>query len=113
MTCPLTLTYPAVFVPENRPRVVAALLSANRNGVIAPPDGENWFQADLNEMVTRNWVRQHAMRRDRMFYYRLTAEGSRVAGELAAGGWTFDGWDAWHHGVVYLPDTVFRGRRAA
>ena len=97
MSCPATLTYPEQFDPAARPRVVAALLSANKNGIIAPPDGQRWFQADLNELVTRHWVVQHQMRVDRLWYYRLTEAGRAVAWSLAEGGWSFDGYDAWFH----------------
>jgi len=97
MVCPLVLTYPKLFDPVARPRVVAALLSAGSNGIIQPADGDRWFQADVNEMVTRGWAVQHQMRQDRLWYYRLTQYGSDIAAWLRGDGWTFDGFDTWHN----------------
>lgn len=97
MSCPATLTYPETFDPAARPRAVAALLSASAAGIIAPPDGQRWFQADLNELVTRHWVVQHQMRVDRLWFYKLTEAGVAQRDSLLADGWNFDGFDAWLH----------------
>lgn len=100
MVCPLVLTYPKLFDPVARPRVVAALLSAGSNGITQPADGDRWFQADVNEMVTRGWVVQHQMRVDRLWYYRLTVSGRDTADRLRREGWSFDGFDTWHNDTL-------------
>lgn len=96
MSCPGIPDYRHVeFHAAHRPMVVAAMLSADGDGVIAPPDGVRWFQRDFNEMVSRDWARQHRMRPDRMWSYRLTDIGHCVAESFRDDGYTFDGWDLW------------------
>ena len=109
MSCPCPMLYPPVFDPVARPMVVAALLSADVRGVIAPADGQRWFSRDMNEIAGRRWAVPYLMRVDRMFSYRLTDDGRAVADVLRnIGQWSFDGWDAWCGDSVVLPDHVVR-----
>jgi len=96
--CPLILTYPEAFDPFARPRIVAALLSADSRGLIDPADGDRWMSADLNEVVGRGWGRWDRMRADRMCFVRLTDAGREMAASLSD--WEFDGWDVWHSGSL-------------
>ncbi|MEG3175829.1 hypothetical protein U1872_06275 [Sphingomonas sp. RB3P16] len=106
MSCPLNLTYPAVFDPFTHPTLVAAMLSAGPDGIIQPADCERWFSRDQNEMFARGWVRQHQLRCDRKWSYRLTEIGVEQAAAFRADGWNFDDYDAWHGDTLYRPQVA-------
>ena len=62
-------------VPEDRPHLVAAVLSADRNGLIEPPDSKRWFSRDMNELSARRLALQWRRRADGLWSYRLTPDG--------------------------------------
>lgn len=94
MSCPLIMNYQRG-TEITRPTVIAALLSAGGSGVIQPPDGERWFQRDLNELHARNLAYPFQMRVDRLWFYRLSETGHLVAHDFRDEGWSFDGYDCW------------------
>lgn len=84
MSLCVPLTYPHPFDPVKRHHMVAAMLSGlgNEQGIIEPPDGVRWSSRDMAELEGRNYARQHKLRPDRLWTFKLTFTGRQIAESL-------------------------------